>query len=65
MKNCQKDGHNYYNDKSGDHVDKDISHLIEDFIGVIVNIEVTVQVAVFAKLHYQTWYTAYLAITEL
>ena len=47
------------------HVDKDISHLIEDFIGVIMNIEVTVKVAGFAKLHYQTWYTAYLAIIEV
>ena len=31
------------------HVDKDNSHLIEDFIGVIVNIEVIAKVAVFVK----------------
>ena len=41
---------------------KDISHLIEGFVGVIVNIKVTLKVtskvAVFGEVYYQTWYIA-------
>ena len=37
------------------HVDKNNSHLIEGFVGVIVNIEVTVKVAVFVKFDGSTY----------